>query len=456
MLSLEQMTADFRLEPHKEYRLLVGFEYEVLLFSADTLLPLGYEGAHGLGEILRFVATHLGGTLVPGRPPNKVQLPGGALISLEPGGQFEYSSAPVPTFGECLTQLHTFLRLVDEICSRFAVHAFYGGANPVHRVDQIGLVVPNERYRIMDAYFPTTGESGRRMMRQTTSIQVTFDFRTPEIGAQLFRTALYVAPFAAAIFANAPFIDGEHSGHRSERGKIWQDTDPARCGTLPGFTRGDYGFTDYVQHIIRAPMFFVDSPEGVLPANGMTFEQFNKEGFQGRAATLEDFQLHNSTIFADARLKRTVEVRSVDGQSPQLMPAVLAFLSGLLLCNEMRPRTLERLGKLPIKDFNALSAKLAREGLSGEVVPGLPTRELALELLQSARDGVATCYPDGPEALPYLEPIADLIEAGKTPADVVLERHPDARSWLSAGAGDTKGLRGLDSKAAGRAQATRV
>lgn len=433
MLGLEEMAAEFRLEQHKEYRLLVGFEYEVLLFDAKELLPLGYDGERGLGAILRFVASHLGGALLPGAPPNKVELPGGGLISLEPGGQFEFSSAPVPTFGGCMTQLRTFLSLVDELCQRFDLHAFYGGANPVHGIEQIGLVVPNERYRIMDAYFPTAGKLGRRMMRQTTSIQVTFDFRTPELGSQLLRAALYVAPFVAAIFANAPFIDGERSGYRSYRGKIWQDTDPARCGTLPGFTRDDYGFNDYVRHVIRAPMFFVDTPEGLLSAKGMTFEQFNAQGFAGREATLEDFRVHNSTIFADARLKRTVEVRSVDGQDPALMPAVLAFLSGLLLCNTMRPRSLDRLGRLPIEDFNQLSDRLAREGLSGEVVPGLPMRELALELLESARDGVATCYPDGPSALPYLEPIAELIEAGKTPADVAVERFGDARSWLSAG-----------------------
>lgn len=430
MLSLAEMAEVFRADPLREYRVLVGFEWEVLLFDRATLSPLGYEGERGLGAILAFAQERTGGILGTGTPINKLSLADGGQISIEPGGQFEFSSAPSPTFGGCLAQLAGFRALLDEIRRTFDLHVFYGGANPFHTVDEIGLVIPNERYRIMNDYFPRVGSQGRRMMRQTTSVQVTFDYRDREIGTELFRTALHLAPLAAALFAHSPFIDGKRSGYRSYRGPIWLDTDPARCGTLPGFQRPDYSFLDYVAHVIEAPMFFVPTDEGPIDAAGMTFADYNRHGFQGRTATIDDFLLHNSTIFTDARLKQTVEVRSIDGQTPEMLPAVIAFLSGLLLCNTMRPRTLARLQALSL-DYQRLARELPRDGLSGEI-GDMPARELLLELLESARGGVATCFPDGEMGVPYLEPIIALAEKGLTPADEVLARYPDARSWLAA------------------------
>jgi glutamate--cysteine ligase len=432
MLSLAEMAAQFQPDPNQEYRVLVGFEYEVMLFKRETFKPLGYDGERGLGTILQRTAQMLSGTVIDGSPPNKVALPDGAQISLEPGGQFEYSSAPTPNFMDCVEQLESFLSLIDSLCEEFKLHAFYGGANPLHTLDEIGLVIPNSRYRIMNDYFPRVGQLGRRMMRQTTSIQVTFDFRTAELGAELFRAALYVAPLAAALFANSPFIDGRKTNYRSYRGRVWRNTDPSRCGLPPGFTRPDYSAEDYVSHINKAPMFFVNTKDGIVDAEGMSFERFNEHGFGGQQATIDDFNLHASTIFTDARLKRTVELRSVDGQDPALMPAVLAFLSGLLLCNSKRPETLGLLSALDVPDYDGLCQRLAREGLSGEVA-GRPTRELMAELVASAKGGVATCYPDGPEAVRYLDPLSELVEDGRTPADVVCERFKTPEAWLKAG-----------------------
>lgn len=431
MLALAEMAAQFRADPNKEYRVLVGFEWELLLFERGTLKPLRYHGERGLGAILEFVARREGAKLAAGSPPNKLPLPDGGQISVEPGGQFEFSSAPSPTFSGCMSQLRAFEQLVADVCSTFEVQAFYGGATPVHTVDEIGLVVPNERYSIMNEYFPRVGARGRKMMRQTTSVQVTFDYRDREIGTELFRTALHLAPLAAAIFAHAPYIDGADTGYRSYRGPIWADTDPARCGLLPGFEREDYSFLDYVAHVVEAPMFFVKTDEGVVDAGGMTFAQFNREGFRGRQATIDDFLLHNSTIFTDARLKNTVELRSIDGQDPTMVPAVLAFLSGLLLCNTMRPRTLRRLEALQL-DFGRLAEELPRDGLSGKIA-GMPARELACELLESARGGVATCFPDGEQGVAHLDPVIELAQQGLTPADVVREEYGDPRVWLAAG-----------------------
>ena len=428
------MSAAF--EPHEPYRPMVGFEYEIQCFDRETLTPLRFEGKRGLGAILKQAAKLTGGTVQaphPRAPASKVSLPDHGLLSLEPGGQLEFSSAPKASFMDAMDQFERYLALLAELQQQYGFHCFYGGVNPVHTVDDIGLVTANHRYRMMDAYYPTTGTMGRRMMRQSCSIQVSFDYKDREQGEKLLRTALYVAPFAAALFSNSPYVDGRYSGYRSFRVPIWSNTDPAREGPVPGFTRPDFGFDDYISHVLRAPMFFVETADALADAGGMTFEQFNQLGFEGRQATFDDFVLHNSTIFTDARLKHTVEVRSVDSQDPALLPAVLALLCGILFCERSRIRSRGLLGHLTEQDYRALPLHLAQNGID-TTIKGQPVSEILMDLIQLASRGLPTCFMDGADATRYLDPVRDLVAQKKTPADVVRERFKDdPLAWLKSG-----------------------
>lgn len=433
MLEASEMLTLFQPEGGRPYRALVGFEYEVPLFDRRTLTPLRYEGERGLGRVLAHAATFLGATLEPGSRPQKVTLRGGGTISLEPGGQFEFSSEPQPTFAGCVEQLRTFESLLASVTERFDLQPFFGGVSPVHSVEEIGLVLPSARYRLMDAHFAQVGTMGRRMMRQSASLQVTFDYPDPIVGRELLRAALLVAPWAAGMLANAPFADGQATGFRSFRHPIWRDTDAARCGLLPGFQRSDYGFGDYLAHLVEVPLLFVATPEGLRAPPRLTFAQLNQRGLDGRAITLDDLALHNTSIFTDVRLKRTIELRSVDAQEPRLVPAVIALLSGLLLGEEARRRTLALLAEFDEARSEAVGASLARDGLHA-TLEGRSLRPVALALLESASASLPRCFSDGADARQALAPLAALVERGLTPADLVLERCDGrAERWLRAG-----------------------
>lgn len=432
MLSLAEMAAQFRADPNKEYRVLVGFEWEVFLYDRKTLFPIRYEGERGLGAILAYIREHKAGEILAGKPANKCILPDGGQISIEPGGQFEFSSAPSHLFGGAIKQFHEFLALVHEICDHFDLHVFYGAAQPVHSVDDIGLVIDNPRYQIMNDYFPRVGALGRKMMRQTTSVQVTFDYRDREIGTELFRAAAHLAPLAAALFAHSPYIDNRITEYRSYRGPIWLDTDPSRCGLPPGFNHPDYSFLDYVSFINDAPLFYIPTDDGPIHPQGMSFSEFNEHGYQGRKATMDDFLLHSSTIFTDARLKNTVEVRSIDGQDPSVLPAVVAFLSGLLLCNTVRPKTLAHLESLNL-DYHDLLRRLPKEGLTTMINAKLSTQELIIDLIEAAKQGMSTCFEDGKNYSSILDGILDLAKEKKTPADLIIERFKTPMDWLKEG-----------------------
>jgi len=434
MLDRPQMLGAFspQLAPYKP---MVGFEYEVQCFDRASLSPLTYGGDRGLLALLTRGAELMDGELVrtPGDPVSAVVLPDGGGLSLEPGGQFEFSSAPEETFGGAMAQFRRFLGLLDTLCDELDLHVFYGGANPVHTPEEIGLQTRKRRYQIMNDYYPRIGPMGRRMMRQTCSIQVSFDYPDRRRGEDLLRTAMLLAPLAAALFSNSPFIDGGRHPYRSYRVPIWQQSDPTRSGLLPGFTRPDYGFDDYLDHVLRAPMFFVQTPEGPVDARGLTFDQFNRDGYQGQQATMDDFLTHNSTIFTDVRLKHTVEVRSVDGQDPALLPGVLALLCGILFCERSRHRVRQLLGGFAAETYRALPDRLAREGMDA-TVEGRPVPELLETLLDMAAGGLPVCFPDGADAVGHLDPVRDLLRQRKTPADLVLERFGDApHAWLAAG-----------------------
>jgi glutamate--cysteine ligase len=433
LLSQEQKLSIFEPKLGNPYQQMVGFEYEVQLFHKDDLSPLSYGEPGGIADVLAETARFRGGELIDGAPPNKVALSDGQLISVEPGGQFEFSSAPVSSFLGCMEQFQAHLELLKHLADRFDLHIFCGGANPVHGIDEIGLVIPNERYKLMNDYFPRVGSMGRRMMRQTCSIQATFDYETAEHGAQLLRAAMFVAPWIAGLFSNAPYIDGARTEYLSYRVPIWANTDPSRSGLIPGFANKDFGFAEYLRFVEDTPMFFVNTKDGVADAEQMSFTEFDRQGFRGQRATLDDLETHNSTIFTEARLKRTVELRSVDAQDPALFPAVLATMCGLLLCPAARTNALLMIDELSEDEYFRLPERLSRDGLSADI-NGRPATEIYGRMIDIARRGLSNCFADGHQAVSYLDPAEELVREGKTPADRIIDRYADdARGWLAAG-----------------------
>src|SRR5688572_25107031 len=93
------------------YRPLVGFEFEILLFDRATLTPLQMKGERGLEAVMRRAKELTAATPLPGQPDKKLALPDGAYLSLEPGGQFEFSSPPLASYAAVEAQLQRFVGL---------------------------------------------------------------------------------------------------------------------------------------------------------------------------------------------------------------------------------------------------------------------------------------------------------------------------------------------------------
>src|SRR5258707_14945180 len=83
------------VKPPSEFR--IGTEHEKTPFTLQGHHPVAYEGARGIGALLEGMKLLLGWEPIMerGNIIGLYDVTGGGAISLEPGGQFELSGAPV-------------------------------------------------------------------------------------------------------------------------------------------------------------------------------------------------------------------------------------------------------------------------------------------------------------------------------------------------------------------------
>src|SRR5215813_11142922 len=291
-------------KPRADWRL--GTEHEKFGFHKETLKPLAYDGPDGIRAMLDGLTRFGWEPLVEGN--NIIALTRGkANITLEPGGQFELSGAPLETLHETAEE------------------------NAQH-IEEVNWM-PKGRYRIMRDYMPRKGKLGLDMMLRTCTVQTNLDFGSEADMVKKFRVSLALQPVATALFANSPFKEGKPAGYKSYRSHIWTDTDPDRCGMLPFVFEEGFGFERYADYMLGVPMYFVYRDGKYIDASGQSFRDFLKGRLPARPGelpTLNDWADHVTTAFPEVRLKRYLEMRGADSGPLPALTALPAFWVGLL------------------------------------------------------------------------------------------------------------------------------
>jgi glutamate--cysteine ligase len=218
----------------------IGTEHEKFCFRLSDLRRLPYEGPDGIGALLKGLQ-RFGWTGVEeeGRVIALTQDDG--AITLEPGGQFELSGAPVRTIHETCAEVHTHLHQVKEVAAELGIGLIGLGFDPKWRREDISWM-PKGRYKIMREYMPKKGGLGLDMMLRTCTVQVNLDYASEADMVRKFRASLALQPVATALFANSPFKEGRPNGFLSYRSHVWTDTDPDRTGILPFVFEQGMGF----------------------------------------------------------------------------------------------------------------------------------------------------------------------------------------------------------------------
>lgn len=316
-------------KPQSEWR--IGTEHEKIGFNSQTLKPLAYEGACSVNAMLTGLQ-RFGWAPVEEAGHVIALKREGASVSLEPGGQFELSGAPLASVHETCREVNTHLREVREVADEIGAGFLSLGFRPNTKLDDVP-VMPKGRYSIMRAYMPKVGTHGLEMMFRTCTVQTNLDFDSEADMVKKLRVSLALQPIATALFANSPFKDGALNGYKSYRSRIWLDTDADRTGMLPFAFDEGFGFEQYVDYALDVPMYFAYRGGEYVDASGQSFRDFidgKLDVVPGERATMADFEDHLSTIFPEVRLKQFLEMRGADTGPWNQLCALPAFWVGLL------------------------------------------------------------------------------------------------------------------------------
>jgi glutamate--cysteine ligase len=413
-------------KPRSHFR--IGTEHEKFVFTVHGHSPVSYEGRRGIRALLEGMQHLLGWEPIieAGNIIGLFDVTGGGAISLEPGGQFELSGAPVETVHQTCSELMAHLAQVKEVARPLGIGFLGLGMTPNWSLAQIPMM-PKGRYRIMTAYMPKVGGHGLDMMYRTCTVQTNIDYSSEADMVKKLRVSLALQPVATAMFANSPFTEGKPNGFLSFRSEIWRDTDADRSGMLPWAFEPGMGFERYVDYALRVPMYFVKRGERYIDVAGQSFRDLMEGRLQalpGERATISDWANHISTIFPEVRLKRYLEMRGADGGPWRRLPALPAYWAGILYDDD----SLDAAWDL-VKDWTAAERQKLRDDVPrigfAAAVRGQSVRQLAKTTIALADKGLARrrrLDARGQDERRYLRQIEDYVARGITPAEELLEK----------------------------------
>lgn len=407
----------------------IGTEHEKFPFTLSGHEPVPYEGPQGIRALLEGMQAQNGwepimeGEAIIGLADTV----GGGAISLEPGGQFELSGAPLKTIHETCAEVNSHLDQVRSIATPLGFGFLGLGMSPKWTRAQTP-VMPKGRYKIMANYMPKVGTLGLDMMFRTCTVQVNLDFASEADMVTKLRVGLALQPITTALFANSPFTEGKPNGFLSFRSEIWRDTDRDRTGMLPFAFEAGMGFERYVDYALDVPMYFIKRGDSYIDVAGSSFRDLlagRHPAVPGETATVSDWANHLSTIFPEVRLKRYLEMRGADGGPWRNLCALPALWTGIYYDTAALDAAWELCKDWSAEQRQALREGVPRLGLKGEIA-GRPVIEVARDMVAIARAGLARRdYRDsqGRDETRFLAPLEESLAHGRTPAEDLLARY---------------------------------
>jgi glutamate--cysteine ligase len=427
-LTFEDLVAwfDKGSKPKPEWR--VGAEHEKFVFRLGSHEPVPYEPPPGepggIKALLDGLTRYGWAPVMEGE--NVIALERGmANVSLEPGGQFELSGAPLETIHDICEETGQHLQEVKVVADELGIGFLGLGFHPTMRRDQ-APVMPKGRYKIMREYMPKVGNLGLDMMFRTCTVQANLDFGSEADMVAKFRTSLALQPICTALFANSPFIEGKPSGFVSARANVWTDTDPDRTGMLDFVFRDGFGFEAYARYALGVPMYFAKRDGRYIDLAGKSFKAFmdgKLAELAGEKPTMKDWADHTTTIFPEVRLKQYLEMRGADSGPWSRLCALPALWMGVLYDSAALAAAWDLCKHWKIEDHERLRADVARLGLKAQIA-GRSVQDVAKDMIAIAREGLKRrnrLSGGMVDESGYLGELDEIAASGITPAERLLE-----------------------------------
>ena len=257
---------------------------------------------------------------------------GGKNITIEPGNQIELSGDKLSNIHEACAESHDYLFELRQVTKKIDIKIVSAGFDPISKLNEIPNN-PKERYKLMTKDMPEGGALSLDMMYRTCGTQLNIDYNSEEDFIKKFKVVNSIVPISIALFANSSIVEKKNSNYLSYRSKVWQNTSR---GGLPKIFFEELNFEKYAEFVINFPILFILDGKNYISGKKYIFKDF-MEGkiveIGNRLPNENDLSIHLSTIFTENRLKKYIELRSMDTCGWDCLCAGPAFYVGMLYGN---------------------------------------------------------------------------------------------------------------------------
>jgi len=411
-------------KPKAEWR--IGTEHEKFVYDLKTHKPLAYATKPGIRQLLEGMQQFGWEPVL--EDENIIGLvQSGASLSLEPGGQFELSGAPLNSVHETCAEVNLHLEQTRTVADEIGAGVIGIGFAPTWSMDETHQM-PKGRYQIMRRYMPKVGGYGLEMMFRTCTVQVNLDFSSEADMVKKMRVGLALQPIATALLANSPFREGKPNGFLSYRSQVWTDVDNARAGMLPWAFESGMSFERYVDYALDVPMYFVYRDGKYVDVAGRSFRDFLERKIPDvRHVTpmMSDWADHLTTIFPEVRLKKFLEMRGADGGQWRRICGMPALWVGIYYDQT----SLDAAWDL-VKDWTAEERQALRDGVPRQAFKtpfrNTTVHHLAHQMLEISSAGLkrrAQLDSGGMSEDGFLNPLREIVARGYTRAEELLKHY---------------------------------
>jgi glutamate--cysteine ligase len=306
----------------------IGIEHEKFLFNVKDNKRIDYLKIKEM-----FVALNEFGWRPIFEKGNIISLnKDGKNITLEPGNQIELSGDKLNNIHEACAESQDYLFELRQVTKKLKIKIVSAGFDPISKIEDIPNN-PKQRYKLMTKEMPLGGEHSLDMMYRTCGTQLNVDFNSEKDFIKKFKLVNSLVPISIALFANSSIVEKKNSNYLSYRSKVWQSTSR---GGLPSIFLEDFNFEKYADFVTNFKLLFIENGENYISGRNYTFKDF-MEGkiseIKNRLPSEQDLNTHLSTIFTENRLKKYIELRSMDACGWDCLCSGPAFFVGLIYGN---------------------------------------------------------------------------------------------------------------------------
>ena len=254
------------------------------------------------------------------------------LHGLEAGNQIELSGDQLNNIHEACSESQDYLFEIKQVIKKLNLKIVSAGFDPISKISEVSNN-PKQRYEVMTKDMPNGGELSLDMMYRTCGTQLNIDYNSEEDFIKKFKIINSIVPISIALFANSSIVEKKKSNYLSYRSKVWQNTSR---GGLPEAFFDNMDFEQYADFTINFPLLFIENETKYISGKGYSFLDFmsgNIKEIKNRLPKEKDLTTHLSTIFTENRLKKYLELRSMDSCGWECLCSGPAFNTGILYGN---------------------------------------------------------------------------------------------------------------------------